>query len=63
MQITFYPKKLLLSAVATVALSATLSVATDVNRAGVLGIAGLLAYLLFEVFFSVNPATWWRDRR
>jgi hypothetical protein len=63
MQITFHPKGLLLTVAAVVALSAIFSLATDVNRAGILGIAALLAYVLFEVFFSVNPAAWWRSRR
>ena len=63
MQINFYPKRLLLTAALIVGLTGVFSIATDVRRGGLAGIAGLVAYLFFDVFFSFNPAAWWRDRR
>jgi hypothetical protein len=60
MRVTVYPKRLLLTAVLILALSAVLSTATYIGQGGALGVAGLLAYLVFEVFFSVNPAAWRR---
>jgi len=63
MRITFYPRRLLLTAVLIIGLSAVLALATSERHAGVLGMAGVVAYLLFDTFFTVNPAVWRRDRR
>jgi hypothetical protein len=63
MRTTFYPIRLLLAAVLLVGLSAVLSMAISASQAGTLGVVGVVAYLAFDVFFTVNPAVWWRDRR
>jgi len=63
MRITFHPRRLLLTAAFIIGLSAVLSLATSERHEGVLGIAGVVAYLLFDIFFTVNPAVWWRGRR
>ena len=63
MRTTFYPIRLLLAAVLLVGLSAVLSMAISASQAGTLGVVGVVAYLTFDVFFTVNPAVWWRDRR
>jgi hypothetical protein len=63
MRITFYPRRLLLTAVLIIGVSAAISLATNERHEGVLAMAGVVAYLLFDTFFTVNPAVWWRDRR
>jgi len=63
MRTTFYPIRLLLAAVLLVGLSAVLSMAISGSQAGTFGVVGVVAYLAFDVFFTVNPAVWWRDRR
>jgi hypothetical protein len=63
MTITFYPRRLLLTAALIIGLAAILSLASSGTRYGVLGMAGAVAYLLFDIFFAVNPAIWRRGRR
>jgi hypothetical protein len=62
MRVTFYPRRLLLTAALIVGLSAVLSMASNARQAGTLGVVGVVAYLLFDAFFTVNPAVWRRDR-
>ena len=63
MAVTFYPKRLLGTALGVVALAVVLSLATDLERGAAVGVAAVLAYIAFEVFFTFNPAIWWRERR
>jgi hypothetical protein len=63
MRTTFHPRRLLLTAVLIIGLSVVLALATSERHEGVLGMAGVVAYLLFDMLFTVNPAVWWRDRR
>ena len=58
MQITFHPKRLLLSAAFAIGLSAILSSAIGVSQSGIGGAGAVLPYLLFDVVFSVNPSAW-----
>ena len=60
---TFYPKRLLAAAIAVVALSVVLSLATDLEHGAAVGVAAVLAYAGFELFFTFNPGMWWRDGR
>lgn len=64
MTFTFYPKALLCTAVFVVMFGVALALAADLARGIVAaGVGSLLAYLFVEVFTSVNPAAWWRERR
>ena len=55
-------ERLLLTAAFVLGLSAVFSLATSQREAGILGAVGLVAYYVFDAFFTLNPATWWRDR-
>ena len=63
MRITFFPRRLLLTAVLIIGLSAVLSMAIKASQAGTVGVIGVVAYLTFDLFFTVNPAVWRRGRR
>ena len=63
MAVTFYPKRLLITAIVMAVFGATLSLATDLPRAATaVGLISVVAYVALEVFMTANPAIWWRDR-
>lgn len=64
-RVRFYPRRLIFTAVFLLTLWVGLRLATDfVDRGavGVIGVAGLVAYLAIEIFLSFNPAMWRRER-
>lgn len=63
MTVTFYPKRLLLTAVFIVAFGLMLEMATDLRRGVVVGVLAVCAFVLIELLIVVNPAAWWRSRR
>ena len=63
MKITFHPKRLWLTGAFVVGLVAVFSIATSPRVGGILGIASVIAGLLFDLFFSINPSLWWRGRK
>jgi hypothetical protein len=64
MQITFYPKRLLATAVIAVAMWLVLTLALAKPVSGVIFITACVAAgVFFDLFFYVNPALWGRWRR
>ena len=59
MQITFHPKRLLVTGAFVVGLIAVFSMATS-PKTGIFGIVSVIAGLLFDLFFLINPSLWWR---
>ena len=62
MRVTFHPKRLLITVLFLVALG-TVPLAMHSREGAVACGVAVLAYLAFVLFFSVNPATWPRERR
>jgi hypothetical protein len=60
---SFYPKRLLATAVFIIAFGSVLSVATDLRRGVAVGILAVMAYLFVEVLIVFNPVVWWQQRR
>jgi hypothetical protein len=64
MQITFYPKRLLITVLWVLLLWAGLSIALDPRTAGAITVVtSVAASVFFDLFFFVNPAVWGRGRR
>ncbi len=61
--VSFYPKRLLLMAVAIIALGSILAVAIDARQGVAVGLLGVSAYVLIELLVTFNPVVWWRQRR
>ena len=64
MQITVYPKRLLISALSFAVLWLLLSAALDTRAAaGVAAVVCMAASITLEVFLAINPAAWGRMTR
>jgi hypothetical protein len=63
MTVSFYPKRLLATALFILAFGSILSLATDMSQGAAVGALALSAYLFVELLVTFNPAVWWRERR
>lgn len=63
MAISFYPKRLLATALFIVAFGSVLSVATDLRQGVAVGLLAVMAYLFVEFLIVFNPVVWWHERR
>jgi hypothetical protein len=55
-------QRLLFTGAFVVGLIAVFSMATS-PKTGIAGIVSVIAGLLFDLVFSINPALWWRGRK
>ena len=62
MTISWYPKNIVIGLVLAAVLAETLQLAADVQRGMVVGVLGIVAYVIVDVLLSVNPAVWRRRR-
>ena len=63
MNVTWYPRNVLLAVVVLVVFVAALNLAGDFYRGAATGAAALIAYLSVDTILTFNPAQWWgRDK-
>jgi len=63
MRVTWYPKNVVAGIALLVAFGIAFTLAIDVRRGVAMGLLAAVAYVIVDVFLSVNPAAWRLRRR
>ena len=63
MNVTWYPKNIVVGLALLALLGLALNTAVEVRLGAVVGLAAIVVSTIVDLFFSVNPAVWQLKRR